>query len=144
MNKKIKIILSLVGALFVSSAASNTVFIAGTPQVNMVFVAQVVKSPGLILSNTNEYIAAIFSGKKSDSMVALEKKGEGQDMSFNIASKPQILQNQGYTQTAPGVYQKLDLQEGKLKVEFDSNVTFVGAPEVINGVQGTMYYPVAK
>lgn len=130
MLKKLKIITIMAVALGISSAASNTVFIAATPYINKPFLAQAIRSPGMAFQSTKDYIAAIGKGRAG---VESYQKGQveyyASQQQANQASLPPPTSGedflvQGYTQTATGVYGRTNTSAGTIEIYFTEDARF--------------------
>ncbi len=166
---KIKVVILLVVSLFVSSFVSNTVFIAGTPHLNMQFLAQVKDSPVAIWSSTREYIAQLGSGSK-DEYVAYQRQEVARSIPVidtlsteippprhiptistapvapPIASNPintrrQELTAQGYIQTDTNSYEKVDVAAKTISVVVLPETEFIQTQVTFDGQPVTMWAP---
>jgi hypothetical protein len=139
MKQKFKILLTIAASLCISSVASNTVFIAATPYVNKPFLAQVVRSPGVVFQSTRDYIAAIGKGREGVSeyqqariaqYVADESAGKtdtGTGATQAVLPPPQNPEDfraRGYTEIGQDTYQKRDVSANTIEIYFGKNAKF--------------------
>lgn len=65
LKTKAKILILMLGALILSSFVSNTVFIAGSPQINTELIAKLRTQPGALFRQAGDYVAALTKGKEA-------------------------------------------------------------------------------
>ena len=145
MRKKLKILIIMTVALGASSLMSNTVFIAATPYINKPFLAQVVRSPGVVIQNTRDYIASIGQGKQGvqqyqqqriESYIA--EQSSGGEATGSLAALPpprgqDDFEARGYAQTAQGVYAKQDVSANTIEFYFNEDARFEKRTVEVNG-----------
>lgn len=147
MKLKLKILLTLVVAFLISSVASDTVFIAGTPYLNNPFIDEVASSPGVFFSRTSSYFASIGQGKSGVENYQQARVRDYQAAQSNESSslpqpvRPEEFALQGYTQSAPQIYSKSNDAANTVYIYVSADAKFEKRMIEIGGEQVEAWIP---
>lgn len=138
MKKKLKILLTVMVSLVLSSLSANTIFLAGTPYINRPFLAELRSSPGRMISYTSSYIAALRDGRSGVTKYTQSRVTEytaGQQSTGTIASgstsqslpppeRPEDFEAQGYTKIGNDTYTRENVSARTVEIYFGEDAQF--------------------